>query len=177
MESAIKRSGSAAITAGTLPWTRSCFVCGEQNPHGLRLKSRIENGRVVLDYTTRDADLGYRHIVHGGILMTLLDEVMTWAAIVAAERMCVAAELTVRLKKPVKVGQALRAEGWITNGKARLIMADGHIIDAARQVLATATGKYVAMPRGESALCAGDFVISPDAIHPERLLRAGDAAS
>ena len=98
---------------GALPWTRSCFVCGQDNPHGLHLRSRIENGRVMLDYTPREADLGYKHIVHGGIAITLLDEVMTWASIVAARRICVAAELATRLKKPIHVGQTLRVEGWV----------------------------------------------------------------
>jgi hypothetical protein len=35
---------------GTLPWTKSCFVCGEANRRGLRLRSRVENGVVVLTY-------------------------------------------------------------------------------------------------------------------------------
>ena len=110
---------------GALPWTRSCFVCGQDNPHGLHLRSRIENGRVMLDYTPREADLGYKHIVHGGIAITLLDEVMTWASIVAARRICVAAELATRLKKPIRVGQTLRVEGWVIRQTSRLILTEG----------------------------------------------------
>ena len=68
-------------TTGTLPWTKTCFVCGEDNPNGLRLRSRVEGDRIVLSHVTRDSDLGYRHLVHGGISMTLLDEVMTSFAI------------------------------------------------------------------------------------------------
>ena len=56
---------------GVLPWTKSCFVCGEQNPRGLHLRSRVEGELVIIDYTPRETDLGYRQIVHGGIAMTM----------------------------------------------------------------------------------------------------------
>lgn len=111
--------------SGVLPWTKSCFVCGEQNPRGLQLRSRIENGKIVLDYTTRAEDVGYRHIVHGGIAMTLLDEVMTWAAIVETGKMCVAAEMSTRLKEPIEVGASLRIEANVTKANRRVCYTMG----------------------------------------------------
>jgi uncharacterized protein (TIGR00369 family) len=155
---------------GTLPWTRSCFVCGEQNPHGLRLRSRAEGDRVVLDYTPREADVGYRHIVHGGIGMTLVDEVMTWAAILHARRACVAAEIAVRLRRPLRVGQPVRVEGWIASAGSRLIATEGRILDAAGAVLVTGTGKYMPMASGEEFLSLKDFVVHPDALPPDAVL-------
>ena len=155
--------------SGTLPWTRSCFVCGEDNPHGLHLRSRIEIGRVILDYTPREADLGYKHIVHGGIAVTLLDEVMTWAAIVAARRVCVAAVLVTRLRKPVQVGQTLRVEGWVARESSRLILTEGRILNAEGQALLTAEGKYMPMPKDQIELTQKDFVISPDSIPPQKI--------
>ena len=155
---------------GTLPWTRSCFVCGQDNPHGLHLRSRIEGGRVLLDYTARESDLGYKLIVHGGIAITLLDEVMTWASIIAARRVCVAAELTTRLKKPIRVGQKLRIEGWVTRLTSRLILTEGVLLDADRQTLLTAEGKYMPMPKDQIELTEKDFVISPESISPNDIV-------
>jgi len=151
-------------TEGTLPWTRTCFVCGEDNPHGLQGRSRVEGDRVVLTHVTRAADLGYRHLVHGGIAMTLLDEVMTWAAILTLKRACVAAELTVRLRQPILEGQSIRVEGSIFKAKSRLVETEGRIVDDGQIVLATAVGKYVAMPGEGLHLCLKDFVESPGAI-------------
>jgi uncharacterized protein (TIGR00369 family) len=150
---------------GWLPWTKGCFVCGETNPHGLHLRSRVEGDRVVIRYTPRDADLGWRHIVHGGLSMTLIDEVMTWAAILALKRACVAAEITVRLKQPVQTGQPIRVEGWTVDCKSRLALTEGRIIDAAGTVLATGSGKYVPMAANELPMCADDFVKHTDALH------------
>ena len=144
-------------------------MCGQDNPHGLHLRSRIENGRVLLDYTPREADLGYKHIVHGGIAVTLLDEVMTWAAIVAARRVCVAAELVTRLRKPVQVGQTLRVEGWVARETSRLILTEGRILNAEGQALLTAEGKYMPMPKDQIELTQKDFVISPDSIPPQKI--------
>ncbi len=151
-------------TEGTLPWTKTCFVCGEDNPHGLKGHSCVEGDRVVLVHLTRAADLGYRHLVHGGISMTVLDEVMTWAAILTLRRACVAAELTVRLQQPIQVGQAIRVEGWISKGRTRLVETEGRIVDEKQKVLATAFGKYVPMSGEGLSLCLKDFVKSPGAI-------------
>ena len=155
---------------GTLPWTRSCFVCGQDNPHGLHLRSRLEDGRVILEYTPREADLGYKHIVHGGIAITLLDEVMTWASIVAARSVCVAAELTTRLKKPILVGHALRVEGWVTRHTSRLILTEGVLLDSSGQPLLTAEGKYMPMPKDQIELTQKDFVISSESISPGEII-------
>jgi acyl-coenzyme A thioesterase PaaI-like protein len=161
------------IHSGILPWTRSCFVCGQDNPHGLRLRSRVEGDSVVLDYTTREADLGWRHIVHGGIAMTLVDEVMTWAAMLAVRRACVAAEMTSRLKKPIRVGERLRVEGAAVERKPRLILTEARILDEHGDVRVTATGKYVPMPDDQFPLCSTDFVVNPEAVDLDRILASG----
>jgi uncharacterized protein (TIGR00369 family) len=158
--------------SGTLPWTKSCFVCGEKNPHGLHLRSRVEGEKVVLDYTTREADLGYRHIVHGGIGMTLLDEVMTWAGILAFRKMCVAGEMTVRLQGPISEGQEVRIEGWVTKATSRICLTEGAVLDKEGRVLMRAEGKYVPMTEEGAAFQEDDFVVSPEAIDPKEIVGA-----
>jgi acyl-coenzyme A thioesterase PaaI-like protein len=141
---------------GILPWTRSCFVCGEDNPHGLRLRSRREGEWVILEYTPQPRDLGWRHLVHGGIAMTLLDEVMTWSAMLHARRACVAAEISVRLREPIRVGDPLTVRARVSAARARLTLTEG-VIAAAGGTVATGTGKYLPMPAGGVPLCAEDF--------------------
>ncbi len=160
-----------------LPWTRSCFVCGENNPHGLHRRSRLQDGRVILEHQAREADLGYRNLVHGGIAGTLLDEVMTWAAIVALRRPCVAAELSFRLKQPIVVGTRMRVEAWIAENRRRLLLTAGWIRDDDDRILVTATGKYVPMPDGGVHLCQKDFVTAPEAIPPEELFGPATGAA
>jgi uncharacterized protein (TIGR00369 family) len=148
-------------------------VCGEDNPRGFRLRSRVAGENVELRYTTRDEDVGWRHIVHGGIAMTLLDEVMTWAAIIASSRACVAAEMTTRLRRPVEVGWNLRVTGRVTAARARIILTEAEMRNQDGETLVTATGKYMPMAAEQFSLCADDFVTSPEAIDPQALISGG----
>lgn len=159
-----------AIESGTLPWTKSCFVCGEENKHGLKLKSHVENGLVVINYTPRDCDKGWKHIVHGGITITLMDEVMTWAAMLEVKSACVAAEVNSRLRQPIETGKPLRIEGSVSSAKSRMVITAAKILDESGVVLATATGKYMKMPSDKMSFCKDDFVYDNESIAPSDIL-------
>ncbi len=131
-----------------LPWTNSCFVCGQDNPRGFRLRPFVEEGRVAVVHTVGEHDAGWRGVMHGGLTMTLLDEVMTWAAILGLRTGCVSAELTVRLQAPIREGAVIRVEGWTTRARSRLAQVEGQVVlqDSRGTVLAGANGKYVPVP-------------------------------
>src|SRR5450631_1264408 len=79
-----------------LPHTAGCFVCGRDNPLGLRLCSFVDpdTGNVQTTFTPQPHHIGFDNITHGGILATLLDELMVWSAIWVSRKACVAGELT-----------------------------------------------------------------------------------
>ena len=59
----------------------NCFACGPANPHGLHM-SFMSNGEVVVSHlTVPEHRRGWNNMVHGGIISTILDEGMSWAAI------------------------------------------------------------------------------------------------
>ncbi len=156
--------------SGTLPWTKSCFVCGEDNRHGLKLKSHVENGIVTINYTPRDCDRGWKHIVHGGITVTLMDEVMTWAAMLEVKSACVAAEINSRLKQPIEVGQPLRIEGSVSSAKSRMVITEARILNENGTILASAKGKYMKMATDKMTFCKDDFVCDSESISPADIL-------
>ncbi len=83
-------------------------------------------------------------MAHGGIICTILDEVMGWALIAGGD-WGVTARMSVAFSKPVPVGASLRADAWITRRRRRIVEAEGRLIDATTGVeLATATGTYLA---------------------------------
>ncbi len=48
-------------------------------------------------------------------------------------------------RKPVPIGRPIRAEGWITEGRRRVMDTQGRLVDAATgTLLAESTGRYVA---------------------------------
>ena len=121
-----------------------CFACGELNEIGLHLKLNLEPGICWTELELPRRFEGWEGIVHGGILCTILDEVMAWS-LVASDNWGVTARMSVDFRKPVTVGRAIRAEGWITESRRRIHATAGRILDSASGVeLALAQATYVA---------------------------------
>jgi len=118
-----------------------CFVCGDKNPSGLNVEFYLKDGKAVGEYTVQDHFQGYKNILHGGILSTLLDEVMI-KSILAQDILTVTCEIKVRFKKPVKIGQRLFLEGKPTGDRGKILLAEGEIRDEDGEVVATAEGKF-----------------------------------
>jgi len=64
---------------------------------------------------------------------------------VAEDNWGLTARMAVDFRKPVEIGRPIRAEGWITRSRRRIVDTAAHIVDPQTgQELATATGVYVA---------------------------------
>jgi acyl-coenzyme A thioesterase PaaI-like protein len=121
-----------------------CFACGTLNEQGMGLDLHVEPRRCWTELTLERRFEGWDGIAHGGILCTILDEVMAWS-LVGEDNWGLTARMSVEFKKPIEVGRPIRAEGWITRSRRRLVDTEARIVDARTgEVLATATGVYVA---------------------------------
>ena len=148
-----------------LPHTVGCLVCGRQNPHGLKLSLQVDeaNGVVWTEFTPRPEHIGFEGIVHGGVLATVLDEAMVWAATWAGKRFGVAGEMSVRFRRSAAVGQSLRCEARVEGagkrpGTPRLIHSSGTVTDADGALIAEATGKYVPVSPERNKVVVGTLV-------------------
>jgi acyl-coenzyme A thioesterase PaaI-like protein len=122
----------------------NCFGCGSLNAQGLGLVVHVEPGRAWIESSLDRRFEGWQGVIHGGILCTILDEVMAWA-LVGEDNWGVTARMAVEFRRPVEVGAPIRAEGWITRARRRIVDTAGQIVDpASGSVLATATGVYLA---------------------------------
>ena len=144
-----------------LPYTRDCFVCGVHNPHGLHLRFRREGDEVCADFTPQSHHAGFRGIIHGGIIATVLDEAMFWAAATTTKRFCVAAELNVRFVKKVSVGQKLIVVAKLDADRGKLWHSSAELRDADGVVYARATCKQLPMSAVEMKHAAVDFLPDP----------------
>ena len=102
----------------------NCFACGELNEHGLQLQLHLEERRSWTEFVLDDRFEGWQGVTHGGIIATILDEVMAWA-LVAEDNWGVTARMTIDFKRPVPVGTSVRAEGWIVRNRRRLVDTAG----------------------------------------------------
>lgn len=123
----------------------NCFACGELNAHGLHLRLHLEHERCWVELPIGREFEGWEGIVHGGILSTILDEVMAWS-LLSHDTWGVTARLSVAFRKPVAVGARVRAEGWVVDARRRTFRTAGRVADERGVELASADGLYVAAP-------------------------------
>lgn len=124
--------------------TNHCFGCGGANARGMQLTfeqddtaQRIRGAfRLSADYQ------GGAGFVHGGIVATLLDEVMAKVSRFRGDH-AVTAELTVEYLQPVPVGRDLVVEGWEVERNGRSLLREGEIRDASGAILARGKGRFV----------------------------------
>ncbi len=121
---------------------RFCFVCGEKNPQGLKLDLRMDSERrqAEAEVTFPEHLQGWENVVHGGMLATVLDEAMIYAAR-AAGLTCITGEVTVRFVRPARTGVPLTLKGRFLEDRGRIVLAESEIRDPEGVILAWATGK------------------------------------
>ena len=122
----------------------NCFACGSLNEHGIRLDLHVDGERCWTALALEERFQGWDGIAHGGIVCTILDEVMAWA-LASTDNWGLTARMSIDFRKPVRLGHPIRAEGWTTANRRRIIETAARLVDAeSGELLATATGTYVA---------------------------------
>lgn len=119
-----------------------CFVCGANNPYGLKLTFRFDDGAALADTMIPSHFAGYPGVVHGGIVSALLDEIMA-KAIEHTGVWSMTANLEVRFRKPTPTGKLLRLRGEIVKGGGKIFRTKGTITLEDGTVAAEATGVFV----------------------------------
>lgn len=143
----------------TLPHTRSCFVCGEANPLGLKLRFETDGRLVHATFAPRPEHNGFKGVVHGGLIATVLDEVMVWACAVQTKKFAFCAEMNVRFLNPMTPGATVQLTGeLVANRKGRIFEAKGTAHDANGLLLAESSGKYLPIKNANATELAADFV-------------------
>lgn len=133
-------------------WTSACFVCGRDNLDGIRARVVADASSAFVLATLPQKLVGLPGILHGGIVVALLDEAMWYAVYGRARIPSVTAHLDARFVRPAPPDRPLLAVARVehldepgTQGEegsarrrrmgralARLVDRDGRLIAAAR---------------------------------------------
>jgi acyl-coenzyme A thioesterase PaaI-like protein len=142
-----------------LPHTHSCFVCGDSNPHGLRLRFHTDGARVTARFKPCEHHIGFKGVVHGGVIATVLDEIMVWSCAVSAERFAFCAELNVRFLNPLSPGEeVLVSSELVANRRNRIFEVRADARTMAGKILVEATGKYIPIQSEQLQPMLGELV-------------------
>jgi uncharacterized protein (TIGR00369 family) len=143
---------------GPLPTYPKCFVCGQDNPRGLRIQFIAKADHVIAEFIPKPFLAGYENVVHGGIISTLLDEAMIWAAYVSRGCFGVTAELTVRFRKPMMVNQSYQIIAKMLDDRKKLWIVEARIVDGKGDLCAAGTGKVMPMHPQQAEKLKGKLV-------------------
>ncbi len=120
-----------------------CFACGELNPEGLHMEVDRGNGRARAEVTLRQTHQGWKNMAHGGVVSTILDEIMAHA-VIDQEPQAATVELKIRFRNRVPLDQPLITEGWIVSQEKRRIMAESELrLKETGELLAKAESKFL----------------------------------
>jgi uncharacterized protein (TIGR00369 family) len=123
-----------------------CFVCGQDNPDGMKLKFILDEARqtFVCRFRLSKRYTGPPGHCHGGIIASILDDAMGKVnklhQVVALTR-----EMTVEYLKPVPLHKPLRVEGREISKKGRTHINTAEILNEKNEVLARSRGIFIAI--------------------------------
>jgi uncharacterized protein (TIGR00369 family) len=148
----------------SLPHSSWCYVCGEDNPLGHQIVFKTDGECVRVRYTPESHRQGYKGVVHGGVLCTMLDETMGWAPSLKSDRMYVTGELTTRFIQPFPVGKEMIVEARADKVTSRLALVVGEVKDGEGTVYATAKGKFLPMSEEETRKVDEQLIYGEDSV-------------
>ena len=130
----------------------NCFACGGQNPIGMHLEIELGDGSARSEWVPTADFVGWEEKIHGGILTTLLDEVMAWAP-ASHDAWAVTAEMQIRFHAPASPGERLVATGQVLEKRRRIYRVAGEVRGADGRLVASATGRFLgASPSAKNEL-------------------------
>lgn len=144
----------------TQPNSRSCFVCGRDNPAGLRTRWVADSiaGEVRATVTLDERFHGFPGLVHGGIVTALLDEAMVRALLLEGEfeDLMVTARMSIAFRRATPTGEPVTAVGRILKrgGSRAQAQAEVRLVDGT--VTARADGLLLRPPAEVAAAWASE---------------------
>ncbi len=137
-----------------------CFGCGQQNPIGLKLPFYEEGdtGRVWSPWTPTREHQGFEGIAHGGLITTVLDEVMGWM-IYLRQLWAVTGSIDVRFRRPVEIGVETRAVAWLVKEAGRKIDVAAELRRTSDDhLLAEATAIFIRVSEAQAQAWQGRYI-------------------
>ncbi len=140
----------------------NCFACGPENPVGLAMKF-YSDGQSVVSWLRVDEHLcGWDNLLHGGVISTLLDEIMSWTIIHLLQKFILTKRITVDFLKPLYVDTPLKVEGRIREVRNdREAVVEGVVYDEKRGPCAHSVGTFALL---KPEIARRMKIMSPEAI-------------
>ena len=129
-----------------LPGYKECFVCGKENPFGLQITFFKDRKEVKAEFIPESKHQGFRGIVHGGILFSILDEIMGRTAIITKRVMTLTVEINIKYRKKAPIGKKIIFTAQMIKDLGRMIEAQAQARLEDGTLLTEARGRFIVLP-------------------------------
>ena len=142
----------------------NCYVCEPRNQLGMQLvfEHDDELDAVVCEFELGERFSGAPRFVHGGALLSILDEAMAWATIAIASRFAVTEETTSRFLRPVKLDRPHRCEARVVAFEGDRITTSGVIFDRFDQACVETDATFHALMEAQALEAIGQELTGED---------------
>lgn len=145
-----------------------CFACGTANPIGLRMEFYREGDSVVSEIEFNEHHSGWERVIHGGLITTVLDEIMGWTIMVFKRTFFVTRGLEVRFLRPVLAGVPLVVRGKLEPGGDELgCKVSGVLLEKGGKRLASATSDMRFIPEARLNMFPASYQVVVNRVFQE----------
>ena len=122
---------------------RYCFACGPLNPIGLRMEVSFRDNKASSRLALKREFQGWNDIVHGGVVATILDEIMAHAVMHYVGQ-AVTTSLQITYRAPLHVGEEFEVIGYVVERKSRAAVAKAEIrLTNSKKLIARGESKFI----------------------------------
>jgi len=141
-----------------LGYATNCFVCEETNTVGLRIPFFHDTDRslVTADFELSSAFSGAPTMVHGGVLLAVLDEAMAWACIALGRQWAVTSETSTRFHRAVYVDKPYTVEAEVADQTDSELVTVGRILNVEGVVRAESRATFTALGEAQLKRAVGE---------------------
>ena len=117
------------------------FVSGIENPKGMKMVPIIKDRKIYAKYIFEKSFEGGPGLVHGGILSTVLDDMMGYATF-TQNLFCVTANLNVNFRAPSPVDKEFELYAWVKEVDGNKVYAES-VIQSENAIHVEADGLFI----------------------------------
>ena len=119
-----------------------CYVCDLNNPVGLRVAFRLEDGKALGQFIPQPGHQSFEDVTHGGVLSALLDAAMNRILLFHSIK-AKTARLKVHFKKEAKIGEPLTVLGEVVRVKKLYALTRGEVTDSQNNTIAQGEAIFI----------------------------------
>lgn len=121
----------------------NCFGCSPSNIHGLHMKFYADTDRVYSKLSVPGHLCGWDTLVHGGVIATICDEIMSWSVLYLLRKIVLTKSITIDFTRPITVGEDLLAIGFTDKKNSeREALMRGELYNSRDELCAVSHGLF-----------------------------------